>query len=365
MRHRPFEPAALCAGALFVLILPFSAAASRGAEEGLTVALSTAIPSLFPFLVLSGLLVRTGAAHKLGRLFAPVFQRLYGLPGEAAGPLLMGLTGGYPVGAQTARTLFDNKTLSREQAEHLLGFCNNTGPAFLVGVCGAELCGSAHTGIVLYGIHIVSALLTGLSMSGRPCKDSPARSTVHTEPLPFSTCLVDAVEQAGRACLKITAFIMLFSMLRRVLEAVGGFSLLTPLCAPLLWFLGAPPDAAEPLLVGLLEMTSGLILLPDSAGRALLPAMSFLTSFGGLSVLCQTAAVIHGLSMRRVLYGKLIHGCIAAGLTIILQAVLPLSVPVFAPSLTAWRGHPALGVIFCLCSIFCVTFSGKRRHNQL
>lgn len=365
MRRLFTSAAALTAGALFLLVLPFSSAAARGAEEGLNVALATAIPSLFPFFVLSGLLIRTGAAHQLGQWCAPLFGRVYGLPGAAAGPLLLGLTGGYPIGAQAARTLYDAGTLSRAETERLLGFCNNTGPAFLIGVCGAGLCGSVRTGILLYLMHIAAALLTGLAMSGKG--DTPAPAVSRTQPpiLPLATCLVQAVEQAGRSCLKITAFIMLFSMLRRVIEAAGLFRFAQVLCAPLLWFLGAPPDAAEPILIGILEMTSGLVLLPEGAGHALLPTMSFIVGFGGLSVLCQTAAVVGGLSMRRVFYGKIIHGLTAATLTILVLAVLPHPAPVFASTSAILPHHPIAGICFCAISIGCATFSGKRRHNRL
>ncbi len=353
----------LFSAALFLLILPYTHAAAQGVREGLSIAASTAIPALFPFFVLSGLLIRTGAVHWLGSWCAPCLRRIYGLSGACAGPLLLGLIGGYPIGAQAARELYESGTLSRTEAETLLGFCNNTGPAFLIGVCGSALCGSVKLGILLYAIHIVSALLTGLLLT-------PHTTSSHTEPkrtppppMPFSASLVQSTEQAGCACLKITAFIMLFSMLCRVLEAACFFTHAPFFCAPLLWFLGAPPEAAPTLLTGLLEMTSGLVALPHTAGRALLPAMSLLVGFGGCSVLCQTAAVVKGLSMRRVFYGKLIHGLLAAGLTMLIQVFFPLPTPVFC----SVGVHPASRSAFLLLlfSLFCAIFSSKRRHIPL
>ena len=365
MRRFSAHLAALTAAALFVLVVPYSSAAARGAGEGLQVALSTALPSLFPFFVIGGLFLRSGAAAALGRVCAPLIRRAYGLPGIAAGPLILGLTGGYPLGAQATRDLFDSGALSQSEAERLLGFCNNTGPAFLVGVCGAGLCGSVRTGILLYLIHIAAALLTGLAIAGRGAASPKAGPRPQPRVLPLSQCLTQATEQAGRSCLKITAFIMLFSMLRRVLEAAGFFSFAQVACAPLLWFLGAPAEAAEPLATGLLEMTSGLVLLPESAGRGLLPAMSLLVGFGGLSVLCQTAAAVNGLSLRRLFYGKVLHGLIAAALTMLVQSALPAPAPVFAPLPATLPGRPAVGVLFCAISIAFITFSGKQRHNRL
>ena len=350
---------------LFLLLLPHASAAAQGVQEGLQIACSTAIPSLFPFFVLSGLLIRTGAVQKLSNWCAPLLRRLYGLPGEAAGPLLLGLIGGYPIGAQAAYELYQSGTLSRTETEDLLGFCNNTGPAFLIGVCGAGLCGSVKIGLLLYGIHMISALFTGLAMTSHRMQCPPAAKRICPAHASFSTSLVASTEQAGRSCLKITAFIMLFSMLRRVLEAAGVFALAHTFCAPLIWFLGAPPEAAEPLLTGLLEMTSGLVLLPESCGHALLPAMSLLVGFGGCSVLCQTAAVVSELSVRRVLYGKVLHGILAAALTMLSQAAFPISIPTFSSCYALPAGKPAIGFIFCLFSLFCVIFSGKKHHIPL
>lgn len=355
----------LFSGVLFFLMLPHAGAAAQGVQEGLQIACSMAIPSLFPFFVLSGLLIRTGAVQKLGIWCAPLMRRLYGLPGASAGPLLLGLIGGYPIGAQAAQELYQSGTLSRAETEELLGFCNNTGPAFLVGVCGAGLCGSVKIGLLLYGIHIVTALFTGLLL---PHHTAPYRKTPRQNlpvQISFSESLVAAAEQSGRSCLKITVFIMLFSMLRHVLEAAGVFALAPVLCAPLLWFLGAPTESAAPLLTGLLEMTSGLTLLPETCGRALLPAMSMLIAFGGCSVLCQTAAVMNGLSIRRVLYGKALHGLLAAALTILCQAVFPISISAFSPSCPSPARTPAMGFIFFIYSLFCVIFSGKKHHIPL
>ncbi len=357
--------AIIFSSALFLFILPYSSAAAQGVQEGLRIACSTAIPALFPFFVLSGLLIRTGACQKLSGWCAPLMRQVYGLPGEAAGPLLLGLIGGYPIGAQATRELYESGTLSQTEAEYLLGFCNNTGPAFLIGVCGAGLCGSVPIGILLYGIHIASALFTGLAMTSHKAKCAPASKRLCPTRASFSSSLVASTEQAGRSCLKITAFIMLFSMLRRVLEASGVFVLAHTFCAPLIWFLGAPSEAAEPLVTGLLEMTSGLVLLPESCGHALLPAMSLLVGFGGCSVLCQTAAVVNGLSIRRLLYGKTLHGLLAAALTMLAQVAFPISTPAFSACGVLPAGKPAIGFIFCLFSLFCVIFSGKRHHTPL
>ena len=148
--------------ALFAAFLLCPAACADGVREGLALAGREALPALFPFFVASGLLVRSGLAERLGRAAARPLARLYGLPPEAAPAVILGLTGGYPVGTATVAELLQQGALSREAAARVNAFCNCASPGFCIGLVGLGVFGSARTGAVLYGIHALSALLTGL-----------------------------------------------------------------------------------------------------------------------------------------------------------------------------------------------------------
>ncbi|MFQ6978139.1 MAG: hypothetical protein ACLRSD_15170 [Oscillibacter sp.] len=108
------------------------------------------------------------AAHRLRRVraalcaFVAADAALFGLSGAGAAALALGLCGGYPVGARTAAELVENGALSQEEGERLLAFCNNAGPGFLLGVCGAGVFSSSRAGAALYLIHVAAALCAGL-----------------------------------------------------------------------------------------------------------------------------------------------------------------------------------------------------------
>ena len=112
-------------------------------REGLTLCYQTVIPSLFPFFAAVGLLTRLGLARWLQGLCRPFMGPMFRLRGACAMPLLAGLLGGYPSGAQTTAELWRQGQLSRREAELLLGFANNCGPAFLLGFIGAGVLGSS------------------------------------------------------------------------------------------------------------------------------------------------------------------------------------------------------------------------------
>lgn len=168
-------------GAALLLFPDVSAAAAR---EGVALCLQTVLPSLFPFFVLSSLLVQSDVPRLLSRAMAGVMYPLFGVSGAGASALILGLLGGYPVGARTVAELYGRGEIAREEAEQLLAFCNNSGPGFFLGVCGTAVFGSARAGAYLYLIHVGAALVTGVLLratsacrAGRPFRGSARRST--------------------------------------------------------------------------------------------------------------------------------------------------------------------------------------------
>lgn len=367
MKHR-YAPGA--AALLLFLALLFGADAARdGARTGLELSFQLALPALFPFFAASALLTDTGVTAAFGRVCAGFMWRLYGLPGEAAGALVLGLTGGYPVGVQAAADLYRAGTLDREQAGRLLGFCNNTGPAFIIGICGAGVFGSTRVGLALYGIHILSALLTGLVMT-RPGKGAPPRRAPRAETTSsLSAMLVRACERAAQTGIKVTAFITLFAVFAALLEACGALdgcaAVLGSLCARA----GLPEDAAWPLLYGTLELTRGLAVLPEAGlpQAAALTAASGLLAFGGLSVWCQSLSLAAeaGLSLRRCFAGKALHAVFATALTSAGCLLFPRPLPVFAAQARLPEPFPFWARLLPIFIILLTMTYGKARRHRL
>ena len=150
----------LLCGAAALILHPQEAIAAM--SSGLSLCGNVIVPALFPFLVLSSLVVELGMSRYLGRLLEPVMAPLFRVNGSCATALALGFLGGYPVGAQTAIRLYQSGQCSQTEAERLLSFCNNCGPAFVLGVVGAGIFGSSKAGILLYLAHIAASLLVGL-----------------------------------------------------------------------------------------------------------------------------------------------------------------------------------------------------------
>ncbi|MDY3692125.1 MAG: sporulation protein [Dysosmobacter sp.] len=299
MRMRWRAAACLALGGVLVLFLAEAGFVRAAAAEALSLCAGSVIPALFPFLVVSSLLLSLGLGELLSPMLAGLMEPLFRVDGAGSSALLLGLVGGYPIGAKTAADLYRGGRLSRPEAERLLAFCNNSNPVFLISVLGVGVFGSVRAGVWLWLIHLLSALLTGLLFRnhGGPARRQ-AGGTAAFQAVSLSAAFVAAVRESLSGMLSVCAFVTFFYVLARPLASLGGW-------------LG-------PVLVGLTELFSLTPLLrPDRFGFILASAMA---GWGGLSVLCQTAAVLEGsgLRLQSCAAGKAVQGLLAGLLAALL-----------------------------------------------
>lgn len=295
------------AGGLFGLLLLRSAPAREGAYAGLRLWGELLVPSLLPFFAAAGWLSRLGFTDALGRWLAPALGPWLGLSGSGCGVFLLGLSGGYPLGAVSAAEAADAGRISREEAEHLLRFCDNTGPAFAVGALGAGVFGSTGWGLLLWVIHAFTAVLLGRLFRGKAAELGPAAVPI---PLPApGAALTAAVHAAAEALVSIGGNVVFFSALLAVVSSLGFPDRLLSLTGDGATFFRA-------LFTGAMELSSGMGAMH---GMPLSPASlalgSFLLGWGGLCVHLQAGAVAPGLNRRGRLEGKLLHGVLSAVFT--------------------------------------------------
>lgn len=270
------------------LLLMHPAQVSAAVQESLMLCMRTVIPSLFPFFVVTALLLRLGLDGMLRPLCAPFMRPLFRLRGECAAPLLAGILGGYPTGARAAAQLYEQGGITRGEAERLLGFCNNCGPGFLVGFVGAGVLGSVRAGIALLVIHIVAALISGMILCRLPGRAETAALPCNLpgESLSFPKALTASVAAALSSTTSVCAYVVFF----RTAAALAGGALSAP-------------------VLGVVEMVSGVAeLTGDAAGFV---AAAGITAWGGVSVHCQTMSVIGDLSVRQHTVGKLLQTVIS------------------------------------------------------
>ena len=296
--------------AVFIIKSPDTAA--KCVSQSLKLSASKLIPALFPFFVLSSSLRGLGIARTLSRTLNKPFRLLFGVSGSGALPLILGFTGGYPVGVKTVCDMHANGEISKTAAGRLLLFCGNTGPAFILGAAGAGLFASSRLGFVLYLAHILSAVFIGIFcrlLLGN-IDDSEILPQASSES--FAKIFTDAVSDSAFSCLNVTSYVVLFSLFAGVCNVFGITDIFTFAAAKLSF----DPIHTRAVFTGFLELGSGIdALYPFAQSLSFsLPACAFFLGWGGISVHCQAMSFINreGLSARFYILSKFAHGLLSA-----------------------------------------------------
>ncbi len=294
------------------LILKNSEVAISYITAGLRLCAATVIPSLFPFMVLSELLVSSGFVSRLPRRLLTPLRHLLGLPDVGCCAVLLGMLCGFPVGAKCAVTAYTSGQLTKAQAERVILCSSGPSSAFLISAVGVSLWENRRFGTILYITVLLVSLLCGIASNLLCGKEEAIPSPKKSVKIPLARLFTDAVASSAQSMLLICAYVVFFSAL------TGTFRI----CIHAL----SLPQSASASLTCLLELSSGVsqaCALPNVLLGASLTA--FAAGWSGISVHCQMLSVCEGkgLSLRPYLLAKLVQGILCAAVFGILLSIFP------------------------------------------
>ena len=279
---------------LFLLLFPKNAA--EYAKTGLMLWFNTLLPSMLPFMILSGLLIKTGFLEKLLSFTGRFWKSVFGLTPMGGYGLLMGIFCGYPMGAKTAADLYRNHCISRQEACYLLTFSNHPGPAFLSSYLCGELLHQEELALPAYGILYLSSFLTSLifrpfySFSKEPDRHQKRKEA--SSVFSWGEALDTSIMGSFLSITKLGGYIILFSLFQGILN-------LLPHLSPNL----------KCILLGITEITTGTAAIAQQnwALSLTFPLLLAFTAFGGLCIAFQTKSMLGetDLSLTPYLKGKL------------------------------------------------------------
>lgn len=295
---------------LTFLLLRYPELSLQYACTGLMLWFQKMIPTLLPFMILSGILISMNLTDRFVRLLHPALHFLYGTTPNGSYTLLMGFLCGFPMGARIAGELRRKSLLTRKEAECLLVFCNNIGPVYFLSfvVSTLSLDRPLLPFLVMYGIPlsygivmmrmIPSKVTTDLvSLSHLPQHKQASQTTGKLGAPAASEGLLNAIDSAILSGLigigKLGGYMVFFNLLNIL------FVPFTRLPSFLLHFYQCT-----------LEITSGIA----GCGNAYPYLVLIMLPFGGFSCIAQTYSMIRGtdLSIRPYLFHKGIQTGITA-----------------------------------------------------
>ena len=347
---------------LFVMLFRDSDIAGEHMRRGLRICSETLIPSLFPFMVISELLVNSGACEPLTRLMKRPMALLFGASGECASALLLGVICGFPVGARTAASLYSRGDITRAECEHLLSYCNYPSAPFMIFAVGEGMFGSKRIGLFLYCTVLLSGLICGALM--RP-KEKKARVTrvcdaISVKSSAFSI-FASSVVSAAYSVISVCAFVTFFTCI------VGTFS--STVAADL-------PAPLRALIFSFFELTSGCAACASiSEPRLSVILAAAAGGWSGLSVFLQIYSLTRtegdALSLAPYVRAKAISALFCASLAAIATHFFPLlteGISTAEDAFSAAFAYPAsftsgVNIIFVPASLICFCKLLDRRRK--
>lgn len=289
------------------LILFFPTDAYIGAKKGLLLWFNTVLPTLLPFIIMSNLIIRLQITKPLSKLLYPFFHFIFRVTKGGCYPILIGFLSGIPVGAKSVGDLYSNGSIEEDEAQYLLGFCNNSSPMFIMGyIAIAQLKIKELRGPLLFIIYISGIIAAFLYF--RIFKLHRRKKVYASE---YTDSYVDDTETKFSFAVLDSAIMDGFE----VITKVGGYIILFSIPAQIITSLGSSNNLLKLLCIGLLEITTGINQISMSALdlNAKIVLITMITSLGGLSGLAQTKSVISNtrLSFGTYFKVKLIHVVIA------------------------------------------------------
>lgn len=314
---------------LLIFMLLHPAITVTGASNGLLLWYSSVVPALFPFMVLSSLIVASGS---LSILMAPVrlvLGPLLGLSAEGCYTLLSGLVCGFPMGAKTCADFLSRGQISLREGKFLMAVCNHASPMFLLGYVYPLFHGNLPLWKLLAAVYGPAFLLALparlLYRNGAPTGKKPKMQGIaEPQEIPEPNFPSPAKSNPGN----LSADEAILASVE-VLCRIGGLLILFSIAVEFLRCAGQLPAGLRLFLMGTMEMTTGIRTLaaalpfPYSAAAA----CASLT-FGGLSGILQTKAALGalaqkkkaGLSIRQYCAWKLLYACLTAAILLALEA---------------------------------------------
>ena len=335
-------------GIALALLMIFPRECRVGAENGVFLCIQVLIPSLFPFMILSDFIVKTGVTSTIPKCMEKPTQFIFGLPKDSCAVILLSLTGGYPVGAKTISCMYKDKIITLAQAKKMSLFCVASGPGFLITFVGCSMLSDKTLGYILLMSQIISFIISGV-IAKWIIKEDTKIQCLETKPenLSIGEALVKSVLSSIKSCAYMCALVILFGAICEIyIKITTGFP-------NLIW------------VTSLIEITNGVKFLSQGYSPVIISAMC---GFSGLCVHFQIFSLLQEISIPKVTFYlfRILQGILNGTFTYILLLIFPRKEAVFStvskvtPDLN--KGITGCAFLIICCVIFLISINDKRQH---
>lgn len=297
-------------------ILSESATILNAVGSSFEVWIHNLFPSLFPFFVLSEILINYGFIELIGEFFKPIFEKLFKINGNVAFVFFMSLISGFPSNAKYTRELYLQGKLTDKEATKILMFSHFSNPLFLLGTVSLTFLQNKQIGILVLICHYTSNIIIGLLIRNyHPSPNTNSKFSIkkpivemHNKRIhndkKIGTIITNSLMNSIQTLLLILGVVTTFAIITTIIDNNFHLNLIN-----------------KTILSGILEMTQGLkhasLLHVSTQVKALF--IIAILSFGGFSVHTQIISIISDTKIRYLpfLIARILHVIISIVLLLI------------------------------------------------
>ncbi|WP_295153450.1 nucleoside recognition protein [uncultured Ruminococcus sp.] len=255
----------------------FTGEISAGVREAVLRCVNVLIPSLFAFMAVSDMLIKSGGLRIISKSLRPIARYIFNCPEELFMVFFISSAAGYPLGIKLLSDMLERGETDTRTAEKAACFCYCGGPAFYSGAIGLAVFDNTSVGKLIY----VSVMFSNIIIALLVCRTSKLSVIKKQTPASDGNILIDSVKSAGKSMGMICMTVVLFAALMAIADASGLFA----------WIQHSfgLSDNEMILLRSVIEITS----LTELKGCpfVLLPLISAVCSFGGVCIIMQLYAL--------------------------------------------------------------------------
>ena len=350
-----------------------------GVKEGFEICFGTLVPSLFPFIFFASFMINSGAVNIFGKIFAFISKKIFFLPPAALPVIFLSMIGGFPVGAKGISELLEKKIINSKQAERMLKFCVNAGPAFILGVIGNTLIKNLKIAGIILTSQIISALIIAIILafleknrenqkfdniinarenSAIFRKTKVFNSNFKPKKISFAEALINSCESASSAIINMCFLVIIFNVLYIFLYSLQ----IIYFCDILLSGLGLPQEISKCFFQIILEVTKSCQMISNYGVFPQL--LAFATSWGGFCVHFQIFSILKNLKINYLNFFlfRFLNACLSYFFTFLLIKMQNVNLDInsgnFPKTSTSIFGSAVL-ILCCVIFLLDLNFKSK------
>lgn len=292
-----------------ILLITYSKEVIESVAFSISIWKENLFPSLFPFFVVSNLLIEYEFIELLGKYLGGLMPILFGLPKEASFILFISMISGFPSSAKYTSRLVHEGVLSKEEGEQVLTFTHFANPLFILGFIGTSLLHHQKLAFLILFCHISSNLMIGFLSKRKEIKVDKNQNKKNLNQKKnnssfgstFSKSVMDSLHTMFLLLGVVTCFLVLTTLLQNLI----------------------PMNISTKIaLSGLLEMTQGIKIVGELSIPLFLKGLFILSfiSFGGFSIHMQVLSFISEENIKYFPYfwGRILQVILACILYLLL-----------------------------------------------